>query len=532
MNRQNTAFLPSTLGGFGPQQGTTSVFSERLFGDNLFGSGSSSSPFSNVPSSSNNRSLFGSGNSAFPPQPQTNGVFGSSSRSAQTQQPAAGLFNSSSLASQPQNGGLFSNLNDRNVSNVPASSAPSTGLFSYGNSASEISVINNPPIGAASNTLENRNPPSQHLSTNSSSQVFGVGNLLNLPSRSAPARSSTPTNSNGERRTPTPRVRLPTTVPATLSSDGCNESQTHIANTSSTAKATSSPPTETSQQTSIPLAHLPVLDTAAEGSPTQAQQHQRAEPMSEAPLSRNLDPEDLSSANEDEIESDSANLLPSGQETAPASTEAAIVTDTTVDSSLSLASASNTLSSSNGYGESLSTSTNVPSTARSQAQTSSETTQHPEITEEGPDFLETVEIASDDSYLSARAESEPRVDLSSLVSPEMTTQPEATVNIPPTGTASSDSSAFNQRHQKLNQTHTSPSSRVFDSNSIPNPSETPAVSHNEVRGDNWSRLLRRIQIYRTRLDMPGGIFTYLQREREYQVLKLIEGVLNLAEAET
>ena len=532
MNRQNTAFLPSTLGGVGHQQGTTSASSERLFGDNLIDSGPSSSPFSNVPSSSNNRSLFGSGNSAFPPQPQTSGAFGSSSGSAQTQQPAAGFFSSSSSAIQPQSRGLFSYLNDSNVSNISTSSTQSTGLSNYGNSASEISVINNPPIGAASNTLENRNPPSQHLSTNSSSQLFGASNLLNLPSRPAPARSSTPTNRNGERRTPTPRVRLPTTVPATLSSDGCEESQTHTASSSSTAQATSSTPTETSQQTSIPLAHLPVLDTAAEGSLAQAQQHQRDESMSEAPLPRNLDPEDLSSANEDEIESDSANLLPSGQETEPASTEATFVTDTKVDSSLTLASASNTLSSSDGHSESVSTSTNVPSTAGSQAQTSSETTQHPEITEERPDFLETVEIASDDSYSSARAESEPRVDLSSLVSPEMTTQPEGTFNIPPTGTASSESSAFNQRHQELNQTHTSPSSRVFDSNSIPIPLETPAISHNEFRGDNWSTLLRRIQIYRTRLDMPGGIFTYLQREREYQVLKLIEGVLNLAEAET
>ena len=530
MNRQNTAFLPSTFGGFGQQQCTTSVFGERPFGDNLFGSGSSSSPFSNVPSSSNNRGLFGSGSSAFPPQPQTSGIFGSSCGSAHTQQPAAGFFNSSSSATQPQNGGLFSNLNKSNLSNISTSSAPSTGLFSSGSNASEISVINNHPIGAALNTLENRNPPSQHLSTNSSSQLSGASELFNLPSRPAPARSPTPTNSNRKRRTPTRRVRLPTTAPATLSSDGCEESQTHTANTSSTAEATSSPPTETSQQTSITLANLPVLDIAAEGSPAQAQQHQRAESVSEAPLSRNLDSENLSSANEDEIESDSANLLSAGQDTAPASVEAAIVTDTTVDSSLTPASASNTLPSSNKHSESVSTLTNVPSTAGSQPQTSSETIQHPEITEDDPASLERVETASDDSYSSARAEQEPRVDISSLASPEITTQPEATVNIPPTVIASSESSAFNQRHQELNHTRTSPLSRVFDFNSMPNTLETPAISHKEVRGDKWSTLLRRIKRYRTHPDMPGRSFTYLQREREDQVLKLIEGILDLAEA--
>ena len=426
---------------------------------------------------------------------------------------------------------MFSNLNNSNLSNISTSSAPSTGLFSSGNNASETSVINNPPIGAASNTFENRNPPSQHLSTNSSSQLPGASGLFNLPSRPALARSPTPTNSNRERRTPTPRVRLPTTVPATFSSDGYEESQTHTANTSSTAEATSSPPKETSQQTSITLANLPVLDTAAEGSPTQAQQHQRAESVSEAPLSRNLDPENLSSANEDEIESDSASLLSASQDTAPTSIEAAIVTDTTVDSSLTPTSASNTLPSSNEHSGSVSILTNVPSTAGSQQQTSSETIQHPEITEDDPASLERVEAASDDSYSSARAEQEPRADISSLSSPEMTTQPEATVNIPPTVTASGESSAFDQRHQELNHTRTSPLSRVFDFNSIPNPLETLAISHNEVGGDKWSTLLRRIKRYRTRLDMPGGRFTYLQRERENQVLKLIEGVLDLAEAE-
>ena len=109
----------------------------------------------------------------------------------------------------------------------------------------------------------------------------------------------------------------------------------------------------------------------------------------------------------------------------------------------------------------------------------------------------------------------------------MTTQVEATVNIPPTVIASS---AFHQRHQELNHTPTSPLSRVFDVNSMPNPLESPAISHNEVRGDKWSTLLQRIERYRTQLDMPGGRFIYLQREREDQVLKLIEGVLDLAEA--
>ena len=368
MNRQNTAFLPSTFGGFGQQQGTTSAFGKIPFGDYLFASGSSSSPCSNVPSSSNNRGLFGSGSSAFPPQPQTSGIFSSSGGSAQIQQPAAGFFSSSSSATQPQNGGLYSNLNHSNLNSISTSSAPSTELFSSGNNASKYqsSII----------------LPLEQLRTLWETAIHRVSILAPI----APSSSLEPANSSISRvhQLQHGLLLLPTAIerdahqhqefdspPLSQLLSLAMESQTQTANTSSTAEATSSPPTETSQQTSITLANLPVLDTAAEGSPTQAQQYQKAESVSEALLSRNLDLENLSSADEDEIESDSANLLSSGQDTGLASIEATIVTDTTIDSSLTLASASNTLPSTNEHSESVSTLTDVPSTAGSQPQTSS-----------------------------------------------------------------------------------------------------------------------------------------------------------------